>query len=199
MGREITTRSRNRGCAADFRGRACIGLQTKSTNKNEITKGEIIMFSKRPFFAYKRFIILMILLAGLAIFDYSERTQRTLAVDAPCQQDCDRYWEMCNDSCQAACETSDESCNTCLSNCGEQWSDCLEHSIYCQTGNVAYAPSCSVEFGTHCPIVNGQPDCTNSHNGYHEVCTRIGYENGCLVCPENESCQNNPNNLPYCL
>ena len=150
------------------------------------------MLKNERFKIYKRLSILTVLSISLFMFSFPDDGVNVQAGAAPCMQDCDRYSEMCNDSCQGACEDTDEACENCLTNCGEQWNYCLQHSIYCTSGSVEYSPSCSLQFGLHCMVNTGVEDCTGGgvHDGYSLVCTRIGYQDGCVVCPDpdDENC-----------
>jgi hypothetical protein len=151
------------------------------------------MFSKNNLAVYRRLLVLGLLSICVLYFGYADKVETVKAASA-CQQDCDRYYEMCTDNCASECDSdsSDTDCNSCLYNCALEWNDCSEHSIYCTSGTVSYSPVCSVDFGIHCPwdSSNGIYNCGQgwAHNGYFETCDRIGYEDGCIECPSGEQC-----------
>lgn len=142
-----------------------------------------------------RLTMLTVGLAALGVFLFDEKASAAdaIVVAGPCQQDCDRYWEICNDACEEACEIKDQDCTSCVIGCAQEWNSCSQHSIYCSQGSFSYNPSCNLQFGLHCVVVGGIEDCdpaNGAHNGYSEICNRIGYENGCVVCPDpdNQNC-----------
>lgn len=139
----------------------------------------------------------------LFVFGYSDKIETAQAA-APCIQDCDAYWNICNDQCQDECDpdSTDTACNSCLTSCSDEWNTCLSTAIYCGSGTVSYSPQCTVHFGIHCPFDSstGTYNCNQSHNGYFEVCERIGYVSGCIVCPSNEECRSQETQgTPHCL
>lgn len=165
------------------------------------------MFSRNMQMIYRRLMILGLLSMCLFVFGYSDNSQ-TVQANLLCAQDCDRYFEMCNDSCQGQCGgegSTDESCNTCLTNCADQWNSCSSRATYCSSGGtISYDPQCTTDYGRHCiNLGGGLEDCSDAagaHNGYSETCNRIGYENGCVVCPDGEICHgSNPGQPPQCL
>lgn len=162
------------------------------------------MFSIKMREIYKRFLILGLLLMCLFVFGFSDKIETAHA--AVCMQDCDKYHEICDDNCQSLCATGsrDTDCNSCVISCAIEWNSCLTNSIYCTNGTVTYDPQCEVNFGRHCiPDSNGDPQCEDTdgaHNGYFQICDRIGYAEGCIVCPNGEICQGgNSGELPHCL
>jgi hypothetical protein len=146
------------------------------------------MFSRKMRPIYKRWLILGLLSMGLLGFAYSDNIE-TVQGSLLCAQDCDSYWQICNDSCQEACSSTDAACNSCLTNCASEWNYCSEHATYCTSGTITYGPECQVDFGIH-----DSPG--GSHYGYHEICNRIGYQNGCTVCPSGETCSPLPGGNP---
>lgn len=79
------------------------------------------MFSRNMQLIYRRLMILGMLSMCLVYFGYSDKTQSVQAAGG-CQQDCDRYWEMCNDFCQGDCGvgSTDANCESCLTQCSSQ-------------------------------------------------------------------------------
>ena len=133
---------------------------------------------------YRRLFALGLLTACLMVFS-SLSTESAYA--APCIQECDDDYARCLDACPDNCSDTDESCSLCIESCDyENW-DCLSHAVYCNVP-VGYTPECTVDFGQHCEMINGQPDpnCTHGHSGYFQVCNRpLGQ---CVACPNNETC-----------
>lgn len=164
------------------------------------------MFSVKMQAIYKRLLILALLSMCLFVFGYTDEVENVQAATLLCAQDCDRYFEMCNDSCQGQCGegSTDTDCNSCLTSCSQQWNSCSSRATYCTSGGtVSYNPQCAVQSGRHCIDIGGSPQCATSdggHDNYFETCNRIGYENGCIVCPTGEICQNDTTGgLPQCL
>lgn len=171
------------------------------------------MFSENIRIIYRRFLILGLLLMCLFVFGYSDKIGTVLADTGICMQDCAKYEEMCLDLCQYECDTGsrDTDCNSCISSCFTQSNNCYEHSIYCQNGTINYDPQCTVQYNMHClGSWLDTPNCdlnNGAHYNYYEICNRIGYANGCIVCPNNETCchdsescgNGNPNGIPQCL
>lgn len=152
-----------------------------------------------------RLLMLSVLTTVFGLLVGTDTIETVSASTDICFQDCEKYEQMCLDICKNACATNsrDKDCNECIAGCFSQSNYCAEHSIWCSSGSVTYSPQCTVQFGLHCPIIGGVPDCTpqgGAHNNYFETCNQIGYENGCIVCPDGEHCQNdNTGNLPHCL
>lgn len=149
---------------------------------------------------YKRLSILGLFLMCLFVFGYSDKIESVQAA-LLCAQDCDRYWEMCNDSCQGACleDSTDEACNSCLTNCSSEWNYCLEHSTYCSSGTISYSPECQSDYGLHCPVINGQTNCefsAGAHQGPYQICTKTSGQ--CVACPDHSICIG-ANGLPPCF
>lgn len=142
------------------------------------------MISEDMFKVYKRFFALGMLLACLALFDFSAEAVNILA---PCMQDCESSSLMCQDSCAPLCsDTDDPTCNSCLSSCATQFQSCSRHAVWCSSGGSSYTPSCEVDYTVHCPVSNtGQVNCSDpaSHWGYTLTCTTLG-GNHCVACPD---------------
>lgn len=149
---------------------------------------------------YKRLSILGLLLMCLFIFGYSDKIE-TVQAALVCAQDCDRYWEMCNDNCQGACgqDSTDEACNSCLTDCSSEWNYCLAHSTYCSSGTVTYSAVCQIAYGAHCPIISGVSDCSHqdAHNDFFQICNHTGSQQ-CVNCPHFGYCYNGMTGLPPC-
>mgnify|MGYP000882224204 CR=1 FL=1 len=95
------------------------------------------MFSKNMQAIYSRLMILGLLSMCLFVFGFSENIETAHA--AVCQQDCDRYKEICDDNCQDECSDTGQrhsACNSCLTSCSVEWNSCSEHSIYCTSGTI---------------------------------------------------------------
>lgn len=174
------------------------------------TGGKFTMFSNSMRAIYCRLLILGVLLAGVVYFGYFAQAANVAAAPAACMQDCEKYWQMCNDSCQYDCGpgSNDEACDSCLTTCAVLNDDCLEHSIWCSTGTVSYTPECETQYGIHCVVNGGVESCdpaNGAHDGYSQLCNRIGYPNGCINCPTpgdpDENCYNGstPGSTPQCL
>lgn len=166
------------------------------------------MFSVKMQAIYRRWLILGVLSMCLVVFGFSDITENASAAAAPCIQDCESFEKACVDDCQSDCSlgSTDAACNNCNLNCRQDFWDCAEHAIWCTSGTVSYSSECQAQYGIHCIDIGGVYDCSPSagaHNGYSLVCNRIGYENGCIVCPgePDEDCHggSSPGTTPQCL
>src|SRR5437016_9024510 len=148
---------------------------------------------------YGRLLVLGVLCACLAVFSSSALTERVFAA-AHCQQDCAPEQDMCNDNCAFECGTDDPNCNGCITTCQSDYQSCLGYSIYCSGGaTYQYTPNCQVQWTYHCAIVNNQcdPNNTNNHWGYAQICNYAPGGNQCVYCPGLEYCTGS-NGLPPC-
>jgi hypothetical protein len=147
---------------------------------------------------YRKLSIIGILCFCVYIFGYSDGVQPSFAA-RPCIQFCENNSNECNANCEEECseESSDPACETCLSSCSQTYFQCLSYAIFCST-EVVNPARCDVNFGAHCPIINGMPDCTQSHQGYSLTCTSPigGFQ--CINCPSGEYCAGE-GGLPPCL
>ena len=155
------------------------------------------MFSTKMQAVYKRWFILGLLSACLFVFgniDINENVSTT----ALCRQDCVDSTARCNDSCSTSCsaDSTDESCNNCLTACEEQYLTCLSRAITCSKP-ASYTPQCQVNYGDHCPVINGVPDCDNGHSAYYQICNTFGGQQ-CISCPDHHYCVGS-NGLPPCF
>jgi len=155
------------------------------------------MNSRKMQMIYKRLMMLGLLSMCLFVFGYSEATEPVHA--AACIQDCEAYQDRCNDSCMTACSTTDTECNNCITSCQNQFSSCMRFAVSCPGGGGSgTVPECQVNFGRHCPVETGLPNCSspNAHYGYSEICNRsFGFQ--CVSCPDHEICYTN--DLPPCF
>ena len=144
------------------------------------------MFSPEARAVYSRLLILCVLCVCLFILGRSTNVKAALA--APCTQDCEAWERACYDECAQSCNgNGDPSCSSCMLSCSSDFMDCAEHSVWCQSGTVSYAPQCQVYYTNHCPInpSTGQGDCSlpGAHSGYTLVCETLG-GNHCIACPD---------------
>lgn len=146
---------------------------------------------------YKRLMILGLLSMCLFVFGYSNETQNA-AASAACIQDCEASERTCDDSCMTACSISDEDCNSCIGSCDTQFERCMRFAVSCANTGPYENSRCQVNFGQHCPVENGLPNCMSpdAHYGYYEICDRsFGFQ--CVSCPDGEVCYTQ--DLPPCL
>ena len=143
------------------------------------------MLSSNLWAVYKRLAVLGLLSACLLVFSSPTET----AYAAACIQDCEAYEAMCYDSCMDECGATDTDCNSCMSACSAEFRSCMRHAVWCEGGGTSYSPNCQVNYGNHCPIINGQPnpDCDGGHSGYYLICNTLGGQ--CVSCPDHEYCQ----------
>lgn len=160
------------------------------------------MFSRKMQMIYGRLMILGMLSMCLVYFGYSDGAKGVSAT-LLCAQDCDRYFEMCNDSCQGQCseDSTDANCESCLTDCSTQWNSCSSRATYCTSGGtVSYTAVCQTQYADHCPVgSNGVADCTPGngvHSGYYQICNTIGGQQ-CVRCPDHDYCYGS-NGLPGC-
>lgn len=151
---------------------------------------------------YKRLAILGLLVACCVFTFISSDEVRSVGSAARCIQDCERSENLCNDSCQTSCDenSTDADCNSCLTNCNVQSNRCSQGAVNCVNTPENPAPACTVDYGTHCPIIGGTPHCDNAsggHNGYFMICS-IGGGQQCVSCPDHDFCTGS-NNLPACF
>lgn len=150
---------------------------------------------------YKRLAILGLLVMCGLFFTSTDEGGSVIGA-ARCVQDCERSENLCNDSCATSCDenSTDADCNSCLTNCNVQSNRCLQGAVSCVNTPENPAPACTVEYGTHCPIIGGTPDCSNSaggHNGYFMICSANG-GGQCVSCPDHQFCVGS-NGLPSCF
>lgn len=137
----------------------------------------------------RRLTILGMLLACLYMFGYSEQTAVTRA--APCIQECETNLNYCNDTCDEDCreDSDDPACESCLQSCSQTYFQCLSYAVSCQ-GLDVNPGRCEVNFGYHCPIISGNPDCNDpqTHLGYSLTCQMFNGTGQCVSCPDHDYC-----------
>ena len=139
---------------------------------------------------YRKWMIIAILSGCVYVFGYSDNVSIGFAA-APCIQECESNQNECNDYCGESCaeDSNDIACYTCLQSCSQTYFQCFSYAVSCEYLDVVPG-RCEVEFGVHCPVINGIPLCDpyNAHMGYWMQCTaRVGgYD--CNTCPNNEYC-----------
>jgi hypothetical protein len=144
---------------------------------------------------YKRLLMLALLTACLAVFSSSNLTEKVSA--AKCIQDCAPDQAVCYDACAEQCGIADPNCNGCIEMCDTIHQNCQNSAVWCSSGGYSYTPNCQVGYADHCPILNGQPNCTDAHSGYYELCNYGPGGQPCVACPGGELCTG-ANGAPPC-
>lgn len=139
----------------------------------------------------RKLIIMLVLVVGVYAVIFDEGVTRPVSA-APCIEECEDNVAMCRDDCadSGVCDesSSHQACNSCLGSCSSLYNSCMSSAISCNTGNT-YTPTCTVQYGAFCPVIDGQADCTHSsaHNDYFMACQTLGNGN-CIRCPTLEFC-----------
>jgi hypothetical protein len=143
------------------------------------------MFSEDMRGMYRRLFALFLLSGCLVAFSLSSSVESANA--AVCMQYCDDSYAQCIDACPEDCSGTDESCSLCIESCDYALWDCYSHAVWCNV-SPSYNPQCTVDFGLHCPLIDGEPDCEHpaTHSGYFQTCTRSGQQ--CVACPDGDVC-----------
>lgn len=137
---------------------------------------------------YRKWAILALLLGGVYFVGYSDQFTRDVGA-APCVEECEDNRAMARDACNDLCVDSSTSadCNTCIMSSNSTYLSCLSNAVWCNQG-YSYSPNCTVQYGSHCPIIGGQPNCgdPSAYNAYFLLCTQGG--NQCVSCPGYRYC-----------
>lgn len=147
---------------------------------------------------YRKWIIIVVLSGCVYFVGYTDKVESVFA--APCIEECENNLNDCNDACAYTCEMStEEDCDDCLSECSQAFFLCLIPAVSCEQLDVPPA-QCSVEYGSHCPIIGGVADCSNqdAYNAYFLICDQPVGSGQCVSCPyANYECVGS-NGLPSC-
>lgn len=148
---------------------------------------------------YKRLMIFGLLCICLIVFGLSDEIETVYA--RPCFQECDANRAMCEDNCAVNCtDNGDLPCDSCLADCRYHYQSCARVAISCYDSGPSYTPNCQVDFTPHCPVINGQPNCSHqdAHYGYTLTCQTLG-GNNCVACPDHDwRCTANGGFTPSC-
>lgn len=156
------------------------------------------MFSMQMRAICQRLLILGLLSMCLLFFGFSDEVETVRA--APCIQECETNQGSCNSECSDLClpnKTSSE-CNSCILSCRSSFNNCLRSAVDC-TGEVAQPGRCSVNYGSHCPIISGTAECSHpsAYNAYFLICQNLG-GGSCVSCPNERHCTGS-GGQPSCL
>lgn len=147
------------------------------------------MFSTQMRAIYQRLLILGLLSMCLFYFGFSDEVE-TVQAAAPCIQECETNQGSCNSDCSDSClpNKTREECNSCILSCRSSFHNCMRHAVDCTT-EVSQPGRCSVNYGSHCPVINGTADCGHSsaYNAYFLICTNLG-SSSCVSCPNERYC-----------
>lgn len=139
----------------------------------------------RPIF--RKWAIIAVLLG--AVYVFANTDNRSIGFAAPCIEECEDNLASCRDECISSCDetSSRESCDSCVMGCNQPYLSCLGSAVWCDIGN-SYTPNCTVQYGSHCPIISGQPNCAHpsAYNAYFLIFTQGG--NQCVSCPSFRYC-----------
>lgn len=138
----------------------------------------------------RKWSILTLMIAGIYFIGYSDDLLPQGLAAAPCIQECEDTEASCYDECNDACleDSTREDCTSCIISCHNGFQSCLVTAIFCSDGENQYSPNCSVQFGSHCPVINGVANCSHpsAYNAYFLLCTQGG--NPCVSCPSYRYC-----------
>jgi hypothetical protein len=146
------------------------------------------MFSTQMRAIYQRLLILGLLSMCLFVFGFSDEVETVRA--APCIQECETTQGSCNSECNNSClsDRTKEECDSCILSCRSSFHNCMRHAIDC-TPDVSQPGRCSVNYGSHCPIISGQANCSHpdAYNAYFLICQNLG-GGSCVSCPGERYC-----------
>lgn len=156
------------------------------------------MSIKKTWSICRKWLIIAILSGGTFILAFPNQAAIGVTT-APCMEECEDSRASCRDVCVEECDqtSSRQACNGCIGSCNTAYLSCLSGAVWCDIGN-SYSPQCTVNYGTHCPIINGQADCNHAsvYNDYFLICnTSYGQ---CVSCPSDRFCHGS-NGLGACV
>ena len=147
---------------------------------------------------YQRLLILGLLSMCLFYFGFTEDVETVRA--AACIQECETNQGSCNTECNNSCipNSTSETCDSCILSCRSAFHSCMRNAVDC-TGEVSQPGRCSVNYGSHCPIINGSPNCSHpdAFNAYFLICQNLG-GGSCVSCPGERYCVGS-GGQPSCL
>ena len=157
------------------------------------------MLNKNMWSIYRKWMIIVLLSGCVYVFGYSDRVTRTAA--APCIEECEDNISSCRDNCadSGICDENSTSaaCTSCIVACQSDYNNCSLVAVTCNQSS-SYSPVCQVQYGSHCPVIGGQPNCSHpdAFNAYFMVCDT--YYGHCVYCPEAAYCAGS-NGYPPCI